>query len=66
MKVGVEGLPQFNGQGEGLASPHDQLLHGDLTGVVLSVVGPAVEVHLAEHWKKSNNAHKFSPETSVH
>lgn len=49
MEVGVEGLTQFERQDEGLASPHDQLIHGDLTGAVFGVVGLTVEVDSAKH-----------------
>lgn len=46
VKAGVKRLRQSQFHFEGLASPHDQLLLRDLTGVVFGVVAFALDVRL--------------------
>lgn len=42
----VKRLLKFDGQVEGMASPQDELLQGDLAGAVFVIVGFNMEVHL--------------------
>lgn len=48
--IGVKRLCQFNGQLEGLASPQDQLLRGNLAGVVFHIVDFRLEVRSHKDW----------------
>ena len=63
----VEGSCQFDGQGEGLASPHNQLLAWDFFGAVFKVVGLEVEVDFLkdwETWQKHANISKVNIKVS--
>ncbi len=52
MESRVERFCQVQGQFEGLASPHNQLLLRDFICAVFSVVGLSVELHSPKDWKK--------------
>lgn len=60
--VGVERFRQFNCQVEGLASSQHKLRGGNLTRVVLSIVGFSLEVHLDRAWTARRYEQIFSLE----